>query len=415
MPIYTGRGTKVRSFNEIDSDNFLQTLLVSLKNEIDGQSKDYILEIDAASFSEFLQQKHQLSNLTVQLDNEVIKNISIIREKVVDPWGFGNLVDVDVYEFSVSYPFSGDSRLFQVKPNPWKMTSKDIYVDEIRGIVSFYLKIYGQDANQFNLEKKSFKDSIFANYFGARAVANSWNAELSDNIKELFEKRRSQLLMENSFFESINLTVDSDTTSIFSVPTVVRIDVPKPLASEGKRFSSEPTMGKDTYDDILKVVYDSGRSMERKPSLYRNKNEEELRDQFLFILETRYRGTTAGGETFNRTGKTDIILKFADDGSNLFVAECKIWKGSSQFLEAISQIIRYLTWRDSKAALLFFVKNRDFTKVLETVQESVSTHPNFVKKNGVRGDSSFGYVFNLPQDSEKNVNLEVILFHFDLD
>ena len=48
--------------------------------------------------------------------------------------------------------------------------------------------------------------------------------------------------------------------------------------------------------------------MEKKPALYKGKDEEGLRDQFIFVLETRYLSTTATGETFNRSGKTDILL-----------------------------------------------------------------------------------------------------------
>ena len=129
-------------------------------------------------------------------------------------------------------------------------------------------------------------------------------------------------------------------------------------------------MSSEMYNDVLKVIYDSGKNMEKKPALYIGKDEEGLRDQFLFVLETRYEGTTATGETFNRSGKTDIILKYAKDASNLFVAECKFWHGASEFLAAISQLFdRYLTWRDSKAALLMFVKNKDFSNLLATIQE----------------------------------------------
>jgi hypothetical protein len=162
------------------------------------------------------------------------------------------------------------------------------------------------------------------------------------------------------------------------------------------------------------VIYDSGKNMEKKPALYINKDEEGLRDQFLFVLETRYVGTTATGETFNRNGKTDIILKFADDGSNLFVAECKFWHGATEFQKAISQLFdRYLTWRDSKVALILFVQNQNFTNTIDTMLDEATKHPYFKKFIGKRGDSSFSYLFHLSQDNEKNVQLEIMAFHYD--
>jgi len=145
-----------------------------------------------------------------------------------------------------------------------------------------------------------------------------------------------------------------------------------------------------------------------------NKDEEGLRDQFLFILETRYEGITATGETFNKNGKTDIILKYSADNTNLFVAECKFWKGSSEFHQAVNQLFdRYLTWRDSKVALIFFVQNKDFSKVLETVKVEAQKHSYYKKVINYNGESSFSYIYRLPNDEDKEVFLEIILFHFD--
>lgn len=162
------------------------------------------------------------------------------------------------------------------------------------------------------------------------------------------------------------------------------------------------------------MIYDFGKSLEKKPGLYKGKDEEDLRDQILLFLETRYQGTTATGETFNRSGKTDILLKYAEDGSNLFIGECKYWHGASEFHAAISQLFeRYLTWRDSKGALILFVKNKSFSNILGTIKEQAQKHSLFIRENGSYGESSFSYIYSLPQDREKEVLLEIIAFHFD--
>lgn len=177
-------------------------------------------------------------------------------------------------------------------------------------------------------------------------------------------------------------------------------------------YTPEPSMVDDTYKDILGIMYSVGKSIERKPSLYQGKDEEALRDQFLLFLETRHEGTTATGETFNKEGKTDILLKY-QDGTNLFIAECKIWHGEEHFLDAISQLFdRYLTWRDSKVAVIVFVKNKEISKVIKTVKSSVLKHDYFLKELDVGKDSSFSYKFHLKDDKEKAVFLEIMLFHF---
>jgi hypothetical protein len=159
-------------------------------------------------------------------------------------------------------------------------------------------------------------------------------------------------------------------------------------------------------------LYNVGKAIERKPSIYKDKYEEDLRDIFLLFLETRYEATTGVGEAFNKKGKTDILLKYAKDGTNLFVAECKFWKGQKKLLEAIDQLLGYLTHRDSKTALIFFVDQKEMSNVVNTIKTEISKHPNFSKHINDTYEHSINYEFNLPADSNKKIQVEVILFHF---
>ncbi len=60
-----------------------------------------------------------------------------------------------------------------------------------------------------------------------------------------------------------------------------------------------------------------------------------------------------------------------------------------------------------------FVTNKDFTNVLKTVETEVKIHPYYHSEKGKRGETSFSYMFHLPQDKEKLVYFEIMLFHFD--
>lgn len=275
-------------------------------------------------------------------------------------------------------------------------------------------KLNKQDPQEFQQKKMEMQRNAFANLDNINAEARTWNSNLEQAVRSHFLQEKSKFKEENDFFSTINVKVNENTKSIFTAPTIRKKAITQPEIQKNKEFSSEPTMSKEMYSDVIKVIYDSGKSMEKKPALYVGKDEEGLRDQFLFVLETGYEGTTATGETFNRGGKADIILKFADDGSNLFIAECKFWHGSSEFLKAISQLFdRYFTWRDSKVAIIMFSKNKDFSNVLNTIKNDVSNHEYFTKYIGDKGESSFSYEFHLPQDIEKKVEVEIMAFHFD--
>lgn len=262
------------------------------------------------------------------------------------------------------------------------------------------------------MDGRCYSDA-FANLQNINKNVAEFNNNYDQTVRSMFLREKEHYIKENEFFTSINVKVDPSTESIFSAPTIKKKIITQPKLEKNKEFNSVPSMSQEMYDDVLKVIYDSGKSMEKKPALYKGKDEEGLRDQFLFIMETRYLGTTATGETFNCEGKADIILKY-EDGTNLFIAECKFWHGASEYLKAISQLFdRYLTWRDSKVAVILFIENKDFTNVLKTIKEETPNHEYYIMHKEDRGESSFSYDFHLKQDKDKLVQVEIMAFHFD--
>ncbi len=408
-----GNGNTINSFSEISSFDFKKQLSNKIKCEIEEKGKEYILRVDEEEFKAYLIDHFSLEPLTIDYKTETVDEPIISKEWVEDR-RLRERYQTDVFTFIIRYKFTGSSVLFKVQPSTWTMTSAEIFVNEQSNIVSFSFKLYIKDPEEFKRIKNDIQRRAFANLGNTNQIAISWMQSLSVTVNSLFQQQKNKYLQENDFFMAINVKVNNDTTSVFTAPTVKKKVIPQPTVSKLKEFSSEPMMAIEMYDDILKVIYDLGKSMEKKPSTYKNKDEEGIRDQFLLVLETRYESTTASGETFNRGGKTDIILKYANDGSNLFVAECKFWHGSIEFHRAISQLFdRYLTWRDSKAALLLFVTNKDFTNVIETIKKETQNHPYYLKSIGTRGETSFSFHFRLQQDKDKIVFLEIIAFHYD--
>ncbi|MES2429427.1 MAG: hypothetical protein V4556_00745 [Bacteroidota bacterium] len=404
----------MRAFNQITIYDFENGRKIDMAKEIQSSGKDYILKVDEQEYINYLYDKYVLTPITIHTETEYFGTPYISKETVTNYAYDRGYHEVDTYLFTVVYDYSGSDELFYVHTNPWTYASYDITLDNRLKKVSFDFKIYNQDAEEFRSMKTQCFSSAFANVVNANKNAEDFNRLLRDSITRAFQKEKEKCLKENDFFAAINIKVNQDTKSVFTAPTITKKIIPQPVVSNNKEFSSEPMMSSEMYIDVLKVIYESGKNMEKKPALYIGKDEEGLRDQFLFVLETRYEGTTATGETFNRSGKTDIILKYANDGSNLFVAECKFWHGASELLSAISQLFeRYLTWRDSKAALIMFVKNKDFSNVISSIKNEAKKHSLFVKESGQRGETSFSYIFCLPQDNQKHVLFEIVAFHYD--
>lgn len=405
----------IKAFYEKEFSDFTFGFSSQIRSEIEGKGKEYILNVNEDEFKSYLENEYKLVPLEVKRDTEEISEPKVQFEKYEDRFS-RRMQQREVYVFKILYSYIGTPYLFRLKPSTWTMTTNEIEVDERNNKVSFSFKLYEKDPEKFEQAKNREYHDAFVNISNLNKEVANWNKQVKGIVENQFNTIKEKYIKEDDFFKAINVNVNPNTNAIFNAPPVKRKIIPQLPVVKKKEYTREPTLGLDIYEDILQLLYNVGKNMEKKPSLYIGKDEEGLRDQFIFILETRYDGVTATGETFNRSGKTDILLKYSKDSSNLFVAECKLWHGSSEFHKAIDQLFEnYLTWRDSKVAILLFVKNKDFSKVLTTIRSETPSHSLFVKESSNRGESSFSYIFSLPQDRNKEVYLEVIAFHFDKD
>lgn len=163
------------------------------------------------------------------------------------------------------------------------------------------------------------------------------------------------------------------------------------------------------YDNILEILFDMARVLECNPGVFHRLDEETLRWLLLVPLNGHYKGQ-ATGETFNGEGKTDIIIKH--DSVNLFLAECKIWDGKSEFKAAIDQLLKYATARDTKLALILFIKAKDLSRVLKQIVPAITEHESFHEHDeSFNRDMAYRFKLKVPNDSELLMQLTVMAFH----
>ena len=66
------------------------------------------------------------------------------------------------------------------------------------------------------------------------------------------------------------------------------------------------------------------------------------------------------------------------ESRSLFIGECKFWSGAKGFTETLDQLFRYQAWRDTKVAVLMFVRQRGLTTIVERGRAALEAHPQFV-------------------------------------
>lgn len=392
----------------------------SLSQYIDAYRKKLYKDIDKLEITESTNTEELIERL---IKKSTIQPIDIKEPKPSEPWEttvqrqdiFRETYNHKVFEIFVNIPFEGNSKLFYCSPS-----SSTVVVHLDKGV---NIRLYNVEATivlddlepaKYNSAVNKIIGTLKSNLPRIHAEIKPWNDGLENLIRQALEKRKGVVAKKHDFMEQIGLKVNPSSDEFLVPNPIVKKKIPKPVSDSTSSKNKEqiPILQEKVYKDIKEVLYHVGQAIERKPSLYHSKYEEDLRDIFLLFLETRYESTAGVGEAFNKKGKTDILLKYSKDGSNLFVAECKFWSGKKNFFDAIDQLLGYLTHRDSKTALMIFIGQKEATTVIETVKNEIEKHPQFKKYMGDSYNSSVSYLMTIPEDSRKTIEMEVMFFHF---
>jgi hypothetical protein len=260
----------------------------------------------------------------------------------------------------------------------------------------------------FKTEKRKVSDNEYVKVF------------LKDKAK--FETVQT-LLTGLQSVRRVNITNETDLTvypsKVYSADEAI-LEIDASLDAFFKGSPIDPIIAEDglssisekAYFQILDKISSFGQNLEKYKDLYDKFDEEGFRNFFLPYLNSISIRHTATGETFNKIGKTDILIQ-DENGLNVFIAECKLWKGEGEIEGAINQLLdRYVTWRDEKVAIIFFNKTvKKFGDVVDKAVAAFKLHKNFKEYIGERNSTSHSFIFTNPDDSNKEIRLELIMFN----
>ena len=310
-------------------------------------------------------------------------------------------------------PYRGDERLFHLQP------STHTYNPPVGETSSAELRI--RVTVPAPADAASVKNAIE----GEVARIQQWsgwvngdvkvfNEALGGLVRSAVEGRREKLLADQNMLATLGVPLrrPDDARPTYALPPASkRIPLPpapSPGALVGRRATKpEPVLPDEVYEEILAICASMVEVIERSPGAFRDMDEEDLRTHFLVQLNGAYQGS-ATGETFNKEGKTDILLRH--EGRNLFIAECKFWRGAKGLTSTVDQLRRYATWRDTKTAILLFNRDRNLTKVLEQIVPTLKNHDAFLREADVEGETAFRIVLRHPEDDRREMTVSVLVF-----
>jgi hypothetical protein len=397
-----GLGEPRQLFSNGDLSNLARQSVVEAQQAVQQLSPDELLNTPTDDIVMSLVEKHTFMTPTLRRDDEYVDGPHEVTLRRMD---YGEEIVLRATLIALVVPFDGEGGMFYMNPNRWGGAPRgNLHYNNL------VLTIRGVNL-QTDAVEKQFKAQLaeIETFLGwQREMAAQHRENLPRQLRPLVEDRKARVLTDRQMVANLPFKVRArtDAKQSYVAPiTRKRISVQKPSTS--KPFKPEPILDESDYQAILKVLGDMSISIERSPSTFAKLSEEQLRDMFLVPLNGYFEGA-AGGETFNAEGKTDILIRA--EGRNIFIAECKIWRGSQYLTEAIDQLFTYLTWRDTKSSIIVFNRNKNFSAVLSSIKETVDTHPQKKRGPTLEGETRLRYVFGHRNDSNREIIVTILAF-----
>lgn len=403
-------------FNGDELRDYLEGKKRNIQSEIDSNDRDYISNVDIKKYSNYLLDKYTFQTPVLLEEDQHMEDpreIEIDVRNNQDYFGFsrGSYYRKG-WEINIKIPFKGLGDLFSYKPSTSSvhLPNGDVHQNEIQ----FSYQALDNQISAANMRHQENLKLVKMWLGWTEADIKKYNDSLEDFIVNYIQQRRAKLKSDFSQFESFGIPITrlNDVPKSYQVPIHRKeVKISKPIAKTPKK-DPEPTLELETYEEILCLIQSMSLVMERSLKTFSSIPEEQIRNHFLMVLNSQFEGK-ATGETFNKGGKTDILIRHNNE--NLFIAECKFWKGEKGLIETINQLFGYLTWRDTKTAILIFNKNKNFSSVLEKIRSTLPTHDYHkkiysLKNQDLQLETIFSYVFHFPNDLERDVYITILAF-----
>lgn len=403
-------------FSKYDLRGTLENKTNEMQSEIDRMDDDRLLNTSVNDMVSFLVEKHSIEN--IQLDESGITvdqaethiDVSGDRNRYFRDRSGPHHVKGTSNIFYI--PYTGEEILFYCKPSSWSSVTPTGLIEGNELVLKYDTTEHDAEKlkNEFNQDIASIKQYLS----WIETQVTSFNSNLETIAEQIVKKRRDLILQNKGLASSLGFPMreKAGAARTYSVPEVRRKPPIRPPVASTEPFKPEPAIDNKEYEHILSVIDNMVLVMERSPHAFAGMGEEDVRQHFLVQLNGQYEGQ-ATGETFNFEGKTDILIR--SEGKNIFIAECKFWRGPKSFTETIDQILGYTSWRDTKTAILLFNRNKNLSAVLEKIPEEIQAHSNFKRMLTYNRESGWRAVFHHNDDAGRELTLSIHAYEVPSD
>lgn len=368
-------------FNGVSMFEYLSRREEAAQGVVDELLDSAVLEEDPADLVQKLRDKVMVRPIEFLWD-QMYQDRPREAAITVRDFGFNEVARIRGTAVTVHVPFTGDHGLLGVTPTTASINPPRASVrgDEV------LLEWEGRagEAPQVKAWLDQLTNQLKAHAEWSKQDTDGFNARLDGILGASLQQRKEHLEKNREIAAVLDIPIGRK-----PAPAVDLVPVPKRRPIEVKRAApaqrdvpQELRISDEDYVAIVEQLSSARGLLERQPETFSGMGEEALRDLLLVILNNQF--GPAVGEMFSRKGKTDIVI--LRDKGPVFVAECKIWSGEKAFGEAIEQLLGYLVWRDTKAAMVVFVREKDVTGITTKALAALAGHPRRVAHGNPIGD-----------------------------
>jgi hypothetical protein len=315
------------------------------------------------------------------------------------------------YRIIVHLPFEGDGDVFKLRPSSFTLNPPRSRIARHELLLTIE---YPRDTSpDIDATVSRVIGSVNQWLTFARADVDAFNRTLQQQARQAIDGRRQRIAQRDAHLARSAIPVrrpGASRTKTYIADVLIRRPAP-PLPetrADDQPPRLEPVLEGRIFEHILDVIRMQGRQMEQSPGTYAGMGEEARRQTLVATLNTHYAGR-AHAEAFNNEGKTDILIRY--EGRNLFICECKFWSGAEGFSDTIDQLFRYTSWRDTKLAIVMFVREKGLTSIVAKARTALSGHPQFVAWKDAVTETEFRATMRWPGDDERFADLNVLFVH----
>ena len=399
-------------FHEEYLSDFLRSRQEAMRVEIDSYKSEYVLKVSLDDLVDHLADNYSIEPVVfgegVEIAEHGESKIDVSRDSRRAVFDRSKPLYVNATYATFVIPFTGDAQVFRYRPSQWSplVPTGDVVPGEVR----VRLQREDHDANAMRVEFEGIRSNIQQHINWGAEEIRVFNAGLRQQAKDRLEWRKKKFLADQGMVAGLGFPIRqrAGTATTYTAPvTRKKLPISKPAVASGA-FKPEPTLEMEHYEHILGVISNMVLVMERSPGSFARLDEEGLRTHILVQLNGHYEGQ-ATGETFNAEGKTDILIRA--ETRNIFIAECKFWKGAEVFKKTIDQLLGYAAWRDTKTAIIVFNRNKDTSAVVNQVPELVTQHANCKRQDAAfKHETGFRFVLHHRDDRNRELTLTVLVF-----